>query len=428
MNRITIGAALLAVSVAASHTEAATVNVTYLDGIGYGFYEDVDLNGNGVAEGVERRAALEYAVNAWGARIDSSQAIEVEAMFENLGGGASSAALAFAQPIYFFVNFEGAPAEDVYYPSALANALAGTDLNPARDIQIAFNDQVDTLDALGSISFYYGLDENPGSDISFIRTALHEFAHGLGFTSIMEADGSFAFVPTYPSVYDQFLVEDETAQTAVVGMTQGQRQAAQVSDNLFWNGPNVVAAFGDVAPVYAPSPTYESGSSVSHFKLGTFAPPEMMEPALTGASFNPGLADELFEDLGYNVFGPFPTVSFDALSPVAIDEGDSAMIEIQLSGAAVVPTQVSYSIVPLTGSPQEGVDFTITPSSASIPTGQASATLTINALGDAVNEGAEQFELRISGPIGAEFGSANLSRTITINNVASSSVDEWMLY
>lgn len=251
--------------------------------------------------GTARRTAWEFAVTQWGARVNNTQTINVESFWDNLGTG-SSVTLGRASSVLVFRDFTGAPQAGTFYPSGLANEFFGSDINTGSpEIRAEFNHQVDTLNALGSTVFYYGLDENPpAGTISFVRTALHELCHGFGFSAGINSSGEL-LGGGFPTAFDRFLVLDATAQTPLTTMNDAGRASAIRSDNLYWSGATVTAAnSGNLARMHAPA-TYVSGSSVSHFKLGHYSPPQLMEPSLSGASFDPGLSDELLFDLGWSM-------------------------------------------------------------------------------------------------------------------------------
>ncbi len=82
------------------------------------------------------------------------------------------------------------PFPDAWYVQALANSLAGADLDPGTsDIFSAFNPDIGTAGCLESCGWYYGFDRNAsGCDIDFTATILHEMGHGLGFVSLVDLD------------------------------------------------------------------------------------------------------------------------------------------------------------------------------------------------------------------------------------------------
>src|SRR4051794_11466609 len=80
------------------------------------------------------RAAFQAAVNVWQSQIHSSVPIDVIADWSNLTAQYKDPSiLGAAGPTDFVANFSAAPWANVYYPVALANAIAETDVLPAND-------------------------------------------------------------------------------------------------------------------------------------------------------------------------------------------------------------------------------------------------------------------------------------------------------
>ena len=82
---------------------------------------------------------VQAAVDVWAANFSSSVPINVDASW---GRSASWGILGSARPSDFYSGFAGAPDATLWYPSALANALAGKDLdraNPQMIIQVSSN-------------------------------------------------------------------------------------------------------------------------------------------------------------------------------------------------------------------------------------------------------------------------------------------------
>jgi hypothetical protein len=129
------------------------------------------VGGNtGTTLGEQRLIAFTYAASLWSARLDSNVPIRIRAQFTPLGTGV----LGSAGPRQVFRDFLGAPAAGTWYHVALANKLAGVDLNPADD---DINANFST-----NFNFYLGLDNNHGTQNDLVAVLLHEFAHGLGFS------------------------------------------------------------------------------------------------------------------------------------------------------------------------------------------------------------------------------------------------------
>jgi hypothetical protein len=288
----------LGLSLSAAPARAVQIVVTYGDGAGEGFNDPV--------LGAARRAAFQFAANIWAGTLAGSVTVRVDATMDPLGGGPSSAVLGQAGAELVARDFAGAAVSGTWYPIGLANQLAGSDLDAGTaDIGATFNSDVDNGTVLGSTDWYYGTDANPGSDIDFVAVVLHELGHGLGFFDMVNQTTGEWF-GGFPDIYGRNLVQPGAGQ--FTSLSDGQRLLAITSDNVFWNGANVVADTGGTVAIYAPSP-YEGGSSISHWDT-SLNPDELMEPIYTGPNHDAGLAIAALEDLGWGLGGtPGTTVT-----------------------------------------------------------------------------------------------------------------------
>ncbi len=314
-------AAVLALSVLSLHPRAAgaaVVTVINDDGGGEGFNDPTvvaPVGGNtGTTLGAQRLIALQYAAEVWGAQLRSDIEIRILARFDPLSCSGSSAVLGLGGAVTVERDFAGAPVAGTWYPIALANSLAGVDLDAGDDIDATFNSVFGAGCAFPG-GWYYGLDANPnGNETDFVTVALHEVGHGLGFGTLVDvrdsacdgdpADGAKAlgFDDTY-----MLNLEDHSTTELWPAMTNAERvTSATDTDDLHWVGAAVVAAGGGLTggrhvsghvEMFAPSPL-QCGSSVSHFS-NALTPNEVMEPAYTGANHDLALTTALFVDLGW---------------------------------------------------------------------------------------------------------------------------------
>ncbi len=207
--------------------------------------------------------AIQAALDAWSSDYSSAVPIHVEASFTRQGFGGI---LASATPAKYFHGFKGAPDPDLWYPSAMANALAGKDLDPVNpEIIIHINSSM-------SSQFYIGTDGAcPADQYDLESILLHEVGHGLGFLSN----------DSYDTTYGRGAIDQPTPFDAYTQIPDGRRLmdlpspsvelGTALVNTLVWSGKNGVAANNGVKPkLFTPSP-YQQGSSVSHLDENTFS-------------------------------------------------------------------------------------------------------------------------------------------------------------
>lgn len=258
--------------------------------------------------GEARLEALEFAAGLWAERLESPVPIEIAVRFEPLGGSASFATLGLGGTIDVYRDFTGAPQPATWYPSALANRLAGVDLDGGTtpDVDLIFNSDVDGPTALGSGRYYYGLDGHPPpGDVSFVQVALHEIAHGLGFVSQLNRSTG-AKLLGYDDVYSSWVEQVGAAPPDFPSMSDGERLAALTSGSeLRWAGPSLAAAAGGLAAgvdaegrveLYVPPQVVLS--TLHHFGT-SLDPDDVMEPFYSGEAWDLTLARALLADLGW---------------------------------------------------------------------------------------------------------------------------------
>lgn len=193
---------------------AAVLQAIYDDPAGFGFNDSTPAApapGNPAATlGGQRRAVLEAALDIWAARIDSEVAIRVEASFEDLGCG-DDGFLGQGSPTALIRNFPNTPRMHTNYPAALAVALAGSRLGALEaELRVQFNFRVETEECFSGVEgYWYGLDQETAPElgtVSFLALALHELAHGLGFSSLTnQQTRQFLGDPPRPDILSEFL-------------------------------------------------------------------------------------------------------------------------------------------------------------------------------------------------------------------------------
>jgi len=207
------------------------------------------------------RGAVQAAIDVWSENFSSTVPVNVNVSW---GRASSYGILAAASAKNNFANFPNAPDKTLYYAAALANALAGKDIDPTNpELEITI-----TSDA----PWYYGTDGKcPPKSYDLESVILHEMGHGLGFIS-----GNY---------YDQYSgygrIDQPTPFDAYAQLPDGRRLADMPSPSietgkaltspLYWSGENAIKANNGIKPpLYAPS-IYEPGSSISHLDERTFS-------------------------------------------------------------------------------------------------------------------------------------------------------------
>jgi hypothetical protein len=168
--------------------------------------------------------------------------IRVNAQFSPQTCDASGAVLGGASAGSSHRNFAGAPFANTWYQQALANRIAGFDLNPTvNDINITFNSNIGSSPS-GTCPFcwYYGVDGNEGTCVELLPVVLHELGHGLGFATItlagVQQPSGGGGLPG-PHIYDRFLYDLDQDLHWHEMATDAQRGASAVNcQRLAWDG------------------------------------------------------------------------------------------------------------------------------------------------------------------------------------------------
>ena len=158
---------------------AAQITIVNTDGPNEGFNDPTaatPVGGNtGTTVGQQRLIAFERAAEIWGQLLDTPVEIRVRASFDPLPCTADEGALGGAFPDTVVSDSPDAPLAGAWYPSALANKFAGTDLVPGSDdITARFNSSVGQTGCLESGFWYYGLDAQHGTGFDLVAVLLHE--------------------------------------------------------------------------------------------------------------------------------------------------------------------------------------------------------------------------------------------------------------
>ena len=222
--------------------------------------------------------AIDFAFAQWENYIDSDIPIRVNIkVVPNLP--------AFGQSIPNVIqNFTNAPVQDVWYPTALANHLAGNRLNDEEfDMDIWLNpEDFWSYETDGSI---------PEDQLDFVALFMHEICHSLGFVSsakVEEDRGSFGLVTPddfvenlsfpitdlegKPLIFSTLLNYDRNGWPLLDGAKfpndSNALFQAFVSDSIFLNKPLNHGAF-DFPKIFSEDP-FLFGTSLSHLDEKTY--------------------------------------------------------------------------------------------------------------------------------------------------------------
>ena len=267
----------------------------------------------------ELDAAMQFAADVWSDYLLSDVPVKVNVVFFPLG---INQFLGLTVP-NGRKDFPGAPQAGTWYPSCLANALAGEELNPGEaDMDIIINT---------SHSWYLGIDGNPANNqFDFVSTFLHEMGHGLGIASLANAEnfiGSFGaieegmFAPFttsfpfpelggLPGAYDRFLETsdgDLLTDPLLFANPSGELFGAFTGNAVYFNGPLGSQANNGGRPrIHAPG-SFSFGSSITHLNESSFSTASgngLMTPFsdLGEVEHEPGpIVLGMLQDLGWSV-------------------------------------------------------------------------------------------------------------------------------
>ena len=229
------------------------------------------------------KVQMQAAVDVWAENFESKVPIHIEATW---GRSSSYGVLGSARPGSYFANFVGAPDPSLWYPSALANALAGKDLD---------GDNPEMIITVNSLADWYrGGGVGPSkTEYDLQSVMLHEMAHGLGFLSTSSYDEFFGYGSIdQPTPFDAYVQTGDGRRLSDLPSPSLELGEALTS-KLVWSGANGIAANGGVKPLLHSPKKYEDGSSTSHLDENEF------DNAGKNAVMSPNLAaGEVFHEPG----------------------------------------------------------------------------------------------------------------------------------
>ena len=229
-----------------SAAHAATFVIVNADAPGIGLNDPKPAapvgGNNGTTLGQQRLIAINFLAGIWGRTLsNTNQTFEVLVTFAPQACTATNGTLASAGPYTIYRDFDNAKFAGTWYPGALANKLAGRDLDADTgdafpELAVTANGNVGNSDCIAGSGWYYGLDgQAPDDGFDLIKTILHEFGHGVGFLSFVNPSNG-KYVEGFPSVWEHFL-HDDKINKRWVEMTNDERKTSALNDQgLTWSG------------------------------------------------------------------------------------------------------------------------------------------------------------------------------------------------
>ncbi len=239
--------------------------------------------------------AFQFAVDIWESLIESPVPIRIRAFWRPLNAGVLGSAI-WANA---FANFDNAQNLNTFYPVALAEKIAGKQLNHPDSVDIFANFN-------SNASWYYGTTGTPPVNThDLVSVVLHEIGHGLGFVdsyNFTSGQGSVGINGSgVPFVYDLSL-ENSIGQNIFTNFTSPSiAMGTQLtSNNLFFNSPTALPK----PRLFAPA-SFDGGSSIAHLDETTYpagSPNSLMSPQIgfREVMHDPGpLVKAMFSDMGW---------------------------------------------------------------------------------------------------------------------------------
>jgi hypothetical protein len=266
---------------------------------------DIQVNyGNAVPDSI--RKAFDLATQIWEAWLISPVPIRINVRWASLGRGTLGST---APKVYRQINYSGTLKANTFYVLPLAEKLARRDLNATTDsdMDMTFGSDVNWSARLDGTC--------PSNRQDFVSTAVHEIAHGLGFTDSFSMNGtigSWGEGYNIPRVFDHYVVNGSGQQLidrTIFPNPSSALGSQLTSQNVFFDSPLTRQANGGQrAKLYAPR-TYSPGSQISHLDEATY-PTGSINACMTPFGAN----GEVVQNPGPIVFGIFRELGWRATS------------------------------------------------------------------------------------------------------------------
>jgi PA domain len=263
-----IGAIALSAGAAAAGPAQFVIVNTNAPGVGFNDpTAAAPVGGNtGTTVGEQRLIAFKHAAGIWSLALDSTVPIRIRAQMIPLPPNV----LGNAGALDAFSDFPNAPLSNTWYHVALANKLAGMDLNTGDGTPANSGDDIAVNFSI-KFNFYLGLDGNHGAQNDLVAVLLHEFGHGVGFSQFANLTTG-ALPDGLPDAYNTKLL-DTSVGLYWPQMTNAQRAASATRfGRVVWDGANVTAGVPHVLSFGSPVVQVLSPLSIAGpYQFGTAA-------------------------------------------------------------------------------------------------------------------------------------------------------------
>jgi len=284
--------------------------------------------------------ALEYAAGIWGVTLASPVTITVSACWTD---ALPCTGIACGDTASYARNFPQAPMVHTYYPIALANALSGRDLAPAgHDINVFFQSELD---------WSFATDTAPTTGSDFVTTALHELAHGLGFSGNMYESHNVGFCgngPYYwypcPSPYDRLVVDSQGIPLLSYMEPDPRVLGSKLKSDANFGGPNTMLRNNHAwIKLYTPT-IWDQGTSLSHLDPSGASSYEdtLMYPTLPSRLRAIGpVTLGIMQDMGWQAAGDAPNLT--STGPMIVGANNPTPFTADLLWAGYAGQPMTYT-------------------------------------------------------------------------------------
>ena len=208
------------------------------------------------------KSAIKAAAAIWAVILRSGVPITIQLCWSNIG---SQSVLGYSGGEPQHMNFPGAPRANTWFTAALANSLAGYDLDASHfDDYITYNSGFD---------WYFGTTGTPPAGTYDLESvAAHEMGHGINIAGMASYSAGYGYwgYGGDPQIYDTFMEDGDGTHLTAYANGSVALGTLLTSNNLWFDGPDSYAANDSSrVKIYAPG-SWSDGSSYLHLDYSTF--------------------------------------------------------------------------------------------------------------------------------------------------------------